>query len=448
MSIDEQFSKVPHGLESPVDLGCGKYQFEVWKGNTTLFQGKMVTRGEARVFLNLMPIPEFLFELTPEEQPSLKDMFLGRDLTDGHMECGPRLGTLSCLVTKAGATISGYVMEQECGDCEKTLYTSAKFVVLNGPFVYGTPIVRGESSFTGRSTVRVDDVEVILDLLSSKKQSRESVYEPTHVAYSTFSEPVSIKRIDELRTTLFRCLSLMKCRWVGVLGPWLETVDGTGVNFNVAVTKTERNGGTISWCDQMMRECFGELFPAIVAAFSDDIRTDALKTAFQWLVESEQCAGGVEGAVILQQAALESLAWLEVVGVRRICSESGFKSLQASDKIRWLLSLNNITPEIPSHCVTTRSYAKEYNLKDLIDVLVDVRNACVHAEPKKASRLFARSAGNEERSEIWYQIGGLLHQAFLASIGYHGKMSRRDLDVEFTAHTIKDVPWAKGGSKV
>lgn len=190
-----------------------------------------------------------------------------------------------------------------------------------------------------------------------------------------------------------------------------------------------------------MGDCFSELAPAIAMAFSDETRAEALQTALHWLVESEQCAGGVEGAIILQQAALECLAWLEIVVVRRICSESGFKSLPASDKIRWLLSLHNIQAAIPNKSASITSYAKAFNLKDLIDVLVDVRNALVHAEPKKAARLFARNQGNEERGDLWYQVGGILQQAFLASLGYRGVMLRRDVDAEYAVGAVKPVPW-------
>ena len=144
----------------------------------------------------------------------------------------------------------------------------------------------------------------------------------------------------------------------------------------------------------------------ISTAFTNEDRAQALETALHWLVESEQCAGGVEGAIILQQAALECLAWREIVLERRICSESGFKSLPASDKIKWLLSLHNIQAAIPDKSAPIKSYAKAFNHEDLIDVLVDVRNALVHAEPKKAARLFGRNQGDEERGGLWYQVGG------------------------------------------
>lgn len=150
----------------------------------------------------------------------------------------------------------------------------------------------------------------------------------------------------------------------------------------------------------------------------------------------------MEGAIILQQNALECLAWLEIVVLRQFCSESGFKSLPASDKIRWLLSLHKIQADIPNNSDSITSYAKAFNLRDLIDVMFDVRNALVHAEPKKAARLFVRNQGIKERGDLWYQVGGILQQAFLASIGYQGMMLRRDVDAEYAVGAVKRVPWA------
>ncbi len=200
------------------------------------------------------------------------------------------------------------------------------------------------------------------------------------------------------------------------LGPWLYDSTGAEIGFDATVTKTMRHGGSLSWCHDTIRDGFSQLFPVMYSSFRDANRADALQTAFHWLIESEQCAGGVEGAIILQQAALECLAWHEIVQQRSLCSESGFKPLPANDKIRWLLSLHRISVRIPDKSESITPYAKAFNLVDMVDVLVDVRNTLIHAEPKRAARLFGRDAGDEERGDLWYQIGGVLQQALLASL--------------------------------
>jgi hypothetical protein len=434
----------PQGLEPPIVLGRGNEQSEFWRGRTTFCRKDKEVLGEARVFLDLMPVPEFRFEFTPETQHSLRAIVQDSPLGDGVLNCGHPVGAVTCHVTQAGSQYSGYVKEQEA-DGGEAIYRIATFLVLNGPIVVGEEITRGQTYFCGRMSAHIDGVEIIVDRISSKKQPRRNIFEATHVARCVFPNPVSISHIEQWSTNLFRSLSLMRCRWVGFLGPWLQLKEDDIASFRTRVTKTTRNGDAASWCSESMRGCFSELAPAVSSAFANKSRADALQTAFHWLIESEQCAGGVEGAIILQQAALECLAWLEIVLERRISSESGFSSLPASDKIRWLLSLHKIQSEIPEKSVRIKSYAVAFNHGDLVDVLVDVRNSLVHANPKKVARLFGRPQGDEELGELWHQVGGILQQALLASIGYCGQIRRRDVDSSNSWEAVSPAPWA--GSK-
>ena len=146
--------------------------------------------------------------------------------------------------------------------------------------------------------------------------------------------------------------------------------------------------------------------------------------------------------MILQQAALESLAWFVIVHDRKLCSPDGFEKLNASDKIRWLTSLYSIPTELPAHRGELQSYANQLTpLNDLPAILADVRNALVHGSPKKVERLLKLQFGGDERTELWYLIGGLLEQAVLAVAGYRGQILRRDVDAEWAVSAVKPVTW-------
>lgn len=264
----------------------------------------------------------------------------------------------------------------------------------------------------------------------------------THVAEIKFETPQPAEAFQQIRTTLFRALSLMHGRWVGLFGPWLYRGD-TLVQLCPCVTKTSRNGGSITWYPDTVLGVFEELVSRLHKAFSDRDRGEAIQSGFHWSVEASLCAGGVEGSLILQQAALESLAWYEVVQKRKHCSTSGFQNLPAADKIRWYCSLNCIKTAIPDHSTELVAYAKAYDhVNDLVDVLIDVRNALVHGTPRKVERVMRRVRGEEERSELWYQVSGLVDQAVLAAIGYNGKIFRKDLPASFAIQAIRQVSWA------
>jgi len=440
---DGRFKDVPVGLVPPIELSGDNTQFAFWEGETELRQKSRGLKGIARIYVDLYPAPEFRFEFTPHQSPSLIEAWFESELGEATINCGPPFGEVLCNVSNAGANFSGYVESQSRPIGSGVNAHKAVYIVINGPSVHGGPLKRGSRAFTGRLQSSSPGHGVIVDALKSEAMARGAVYEPTHVACCEFSNAASLAEIEKTGTHLFRVLSLMKCRWTGLLGPWLYDSFGNLVEIQLSVTKTMRNGGASSWFHEMMGSSFGELYQSMQTAFEDEKREPALQTAIHWLIESEQCAGGVEGAIILQQSALECLAWLEIVLIRKLCSESGFKALPASDKIRWLLSINNICADIPAKSAAIISYAKAFNLSNLVEVLVDVRNALVHAEPKKVERLFSRNNGEEERGDLWYQAGGMLQQAFLAAIGYEGKLLRRDLDCEYATQATKPAPWAK-----
>jgi hypothetical protein len=365
----------------------------------------------------------------------------GNDLESGVLDCGLPLGRLRIQPTNlTGGTLSGMA---EGGATEPNEgFTSGKYLIINGPFPRGTAIRRGGALFVGRMQCGAHDTGLVtVDSLSSERQSRRLAFGFTHVAEIRFREPKDSTQYDKAATQLFRTLSLMRGGWVGVVGPWLYVGDTLRI-LSPQVTKTSRASGNTNWCPDTVLGIFDELYICLQNSFEQNDRGEALLTALHWLVESQQCAGGVEGSLILQQAALEALAWSEIVQMRKLCSAYGFENLPAADKIRWLASLYSIPTAIPPHYSELVSYAKAYPpIDDVPGILVDVRNALVHGSPKKVKRLFERPSGGDERTNLWWLVTGLLEQAVLAIAGYRGKILRRDLDTKWAWKALKQVPW-------
>lgn len=432
--------KVPLGLEPPFPITNDKSQYIFWEGEAELRQQTFTLRGYARILLDLYPFPEFTFDFAPNFNSSQRQTLPKIELSKAILDCGPHFGQIICDISFIDANIAGEVVSKVERPAEIANVHEAVFIIFNGPHILGSPLRRGDHRFFGRLTARAATHEITIDAMKGDAQERNTVYEATHVASCRFLTQQTNADIEELGTHLFRVLSLMRCRWAGILGPWLYDSSGNLIDVQPRVTKTTRNGNSRSWLYQTTDDSFHNLYSCMSSAFQDETRESALQTAIHWLIESEQCAGGIEGALILQQSALECLAWLEIVQVRKLCSESGFKGLPASDKIRWLLSLNNICCDIPSTSTHIHDYAKATNLPNLVTALTDVRNALVHAEPKKAEKLFGRKKGDEERTELWYQIGGVLQQAFLGSIGYKGMIFRRDLGRVYSHQAISLAP--------
>lgn len=443
MSEDEatDLSKVPERLPSPVELDK---TIDIWSGPATLICDKIRVEGEARVFLRLSTPSHVEFRLTVEEAENPFELM---DLDGaGVLHTSSFLGDVSCQLTgdfssSSSATVfSGLVDVDPRELFASELFSKAIYLVVNGPKFRGSPIRDGRSHYLGRMHHRSDQVDITLDKIDGSSGT-ETLYSVSHLAQLEFPNPVGLEFIDQPATNLFRALSLMNGGWVGLIGPWLVCPSGEPIRIVPYATKVVPSASGTPWYHESDQKGFGLVFDSLQSAYDDAKQCEAIQTAFHWLIESEQCAGAVEGSLILQQCAFECLAWLVIVQKRKLCSTSGFKGLPAADKIRLLLSTFQIDFSIPQKSASIAAYAKAYILQDMVDVLVDVRNALVHAEPSKAQRLVRP---DDERGDLWFQIGGLLQQAFLAVIGYEGKLVRRDVSAEYAIHALKRVPWAKG----
>ncbi|QDT24596.1 hypothetical protein HG66A1_64300 [Gimesia chilikensis] len=364
------------------------------------------------------------------------------------MSCGDPVGAMSVNVTainknKTRTFFSGHVVDHIESD---SLFDSIKYLVINGPGLHGKFIQGSNSIYKGRTETKIDGFEIVIDQLSDKKKNVRSPFVFTHVIEVKFKNIGSNPDIDLIDSILHKTLSFMCGRWVGLVGPWGYSETGNLNRVFPRVTMASMNPPGLSWYYSMVKGTFEELFRCLYHAYNDPKRYEVLTTGIGWYIEAEQSAGLIDGSIVLQQAALETLAWFEVVEQRGLCSVNGFKALPASDKIRLLLSLYSIPTSLPAKSIELNAYAKEFNLDDLICVLVDVRNALVHGMPKKVEKLLSRPTGSNERIDLWYQINGLLAQAILATAGYQGKIICRSLDVEFIQSAIKDVPWKRNES--
>jgi hypothetical protein len=166
-----------------------------------------------------------------------------------------------------------------------------------------------------------------------------------------------------------------------------------------------------------------------------------IATGIHWAVESSLCSGGVEGSLVLQQAGLEAIAWHDIVQAKKLMSVTKFQDLRAVKKIKKLASLYGIPIDIPPKCSELEKYANEHKKNDLVEVMVDVRNAIIHGTPSKIDRVIDRPDGETERIDLWFQIGGILEQVILAIAGYKGQIVCRNSDAEFRDGATRDVTW-------
>ena len=334
MSHDE----IPHAIDPPFKWDGGEFA-EIWNGPSELVFHDETQEGIAAVNIRILEHPTWRFEFVPKTAaPDLAR--IKRMITDPESVSSVKLkteGIFGELEVKATEYHSGRVV----GNDQVISFSanSLKFAVFNGPQILGKPVRRAARHWCGRLEAKLENAQIILDESEVIGTSHSSNCKLTHTASVKFESVVDAKEVRKISDTLFWTLSVMKLGWVGIVGPWHYDIDGNLKRIDCFATKLTRRSGHLGWCHEQMDSSFAVLFSCLYEAQQDHEKFDSIVTAMHYMIEAEQCSGGIEGAIILQQAALECLAWLEIVQKRSICSISGFKDLPAADKIRWLSSL-------------------------------------------------------------------------------------------------------------
>jgi hypothetical protein len=132
---------------------------------------------------------------------------------------------------------------------------------------------------------------------------------------------------------------------------------------------------------------------------------DSARIVIHWYLESFQ-SGTVEGACILEAAALELLAWVKFEDeFRDDLSRKQKKFGYASQKLNYLLASSGIPQAIPIELNDITSLAARQNWRNGAQTFCAIRNNITHAAPENRERLTDISvAARVEARELglWY----------------------------------------------
>ena len=184
----------------------------------------------------------------------------------------------------------------------------------------------------------------------------------------------------------------------------------------------------------------GQAFRGFMQKWNNNLWRDPIKYSIHWYVESNIDAGGVEGAIVLTQTALELLSWLYFVEepATATCSVGCFEKVNAATKIRKLLNAFGIPVSIPAGLKNLQSEAATLQVPDGPEAFVRLRNTIVH--PKESKRKVMLQTSVRARMEakdlgLWY-----LELVLLRIFGYDGKYHRR-VERGSPDQVIDKVPW-------
>ena len=190
-------------------------------------------------------------------------------------------------------------------------------------------------------------------------------------------------------------------------------------------------GHVETWFDHHHGNTLAEILPGVLELQKDTGRAATFHSALYWYVRSTGVAAGVDGGIILLQAALELLSWQRFVVERKALSRKAFGKLPADAHIRRLIESCGIPTRIPVGLSDLAATAKEPDW-DGPKALAAVRNLLVHPDRRSDLPYF-----DAWRLAEWY-----VELVLLRMVSFTGEYSDRT-KAERWVGAVDRVPWAK-----
>jgi len=271
-----------------------------------------------------------------------------------------------------------------------------------------------------------------------KRLKEEGGYRITHigcitkVGCSSFSAKDAEERLNALRFFL----SFAK-------GSWCEPICSIG--FDASDNRVWESWSSprepwqnpLSWFDPHNGSQISSLFPGFMKRWADEDWREALHEVIYWYLNANHSSRGIDGGIILTQAAIERLSYELAVKDRRLLTVKGFKDIWASDKFRLLFSTLGIPLDIPAETPELQRLASnsQMNWLDAPHALTEIRNSLVHPEHRHRNQ-FGNAYYEAWNLGLWY-----LEMSILAVCGYSETYANR-LKQRWVGQ-VEEVPWKK-----
>ncbi len=181
-----------------------------------------------------------------------------------------------------------------------------------------------------------------------------------------------------------------------------------------------------SWFDRMNGSLLGEIFPGFWAMLNDPAWEDAIRTALYWYLRSNSPGSGpgIDGGLILTQAALERLSF----------SQLSRTHSPVSRQITAALESMSIPTNIPRSCRSLRTLARNHRWQNGPHAISEVRNELVHPRDKYGREI------SSAYYEAWNLGQRYIELMLLRLFGHRGLHANR-LTQRWRGEVVR-VPWA------
>lgn len=423
-------------------------------GTVELSDGLDTYRKDGTISLVWLPFPRI--EIRVEDFSSLR---LIENNDEWRMSIPGRSGAWSVFWTRATPTMPGSVKQDSAvgrlfdgGTFDGAELSSVTFHIANGPDYMGA-FVRDVNG-TGGSMTRLVAVagpwKITLDAIGEwqKDEARRNLrasggYAITHVGRMEREDgqPFAGTEVTAPLENFGWLLSFCRAAWTFPLLLVGEGADTHGCRQIWHCPRIDADARHRTWFNMLSSEGFNA-FPGLVAKLADATWNEPIRHSLHWyIVCNKPRPVSIEGAIVLQQAAFELLAWTLLVEDRRTMTDKEFSALPASGPIRQMLSTCGIPLDVPSDLNDLLKVAKAENWQDGPHATTEIRNAIVHASPKKRLRIFGH--GHDARTDAWILGQWFLELILLRLFDYSGHYSNRLRRTGAQGTEVEPVPWAE-----
>ena len=197
-----------------------------------------------------------------------------------------------------------------------------------------------------------------------------------------------------------------------------------------------------SWTLNYSIEGINKLFQEFSFLWEYENDRDFLQTLIHWYVEANNNSGYIEGSIIMAQTALELIYnWL-LIEKKELIMGNDALNINASNKIRLLLSEIKVDKSIPEslhHLKDLIKLTSEYKNYDAPEMIVQIRNAIIHSQLKKRKKLSEIKV--EAKAEALKLYILYIELSILYILKYKGKYTNRCSKELFPGDREADVPW-------
>lgn len=418
---------------------CGpNASISLYEGSIRLEQSGQFLTGHAFIELNWLPSTRIRFEMLDRIFGDTGKVKL--EIAELPLSCDAHVDQISCGYITRGQLL-GRPTILNTSVCNDVLFHLPNFNSIAG----------------GRLHLKIDEWDVILIPIDNITDLTNCLGEQggfglTHVGMlkridgGQFEKNQALDKLD----ALYHFLSFVRGLWCGPILPIGQTGDKVSWQVWDAPRLTPWKSVS-SWFFDFESDKVNEAFIGFMKKWMDHDWNEPIRFAIHWYIEANIGSGGVEGSIILIQAALELLAWvylMEAPGASKPCTIEEFGKWPASRKIEHLLKSLGVPVTIPSELKElqkalielqkTNSDAKKFPLGSYM--FTYIRNRITHETGEDRAKLGAISF--EARIEakelgLWY-----VEMALLSLFGFNGQhymRFRHGQPIDRVAY----VPWVK-----